>query len=51
MLIFVMFFIALFNFLVIKILNSTKKNKEVEKNLEQVTSKQQLLMKKYKDED
>ena len=34
-----MFLITLFNFLIIEILGSTKKNVEVEKNLEQNTSK------------
>ena len=40
LLILVMFLITLFNFLVIKILGSPKKNIEIEKNLEQNTSKQ-----------
>jgi hypothetical protein len=36
----VMFLITLFNFLIIKILGSPKKHIEVEKNIEQDTSKQ-----------
>jgi hypothetical protein len=45
-----MIFITLFNFLIIKILGSTKKNVEVEKNLELNTSRQKPLIQKQENE-
>ena len=45
-----MFLITLFNYLVIKILGSPKKNIKIEKNLKQDTLKQSLLILKQADE-